>query len=183
MNREWTRVWERSKSVWMGMRSSIKIIAGLSWPLFSIQTIMNLNLSVFNGNAVRLLSANQICQMSNNCVPDNKSYIPDQPGTKCLAQQVCCIWFILKRWVWVLDMPCLPAADEMCIGKKFNTAAVAMICKLLTEKDVVVLPQWISWGNTLEGWVNLERNDYPGIVREYPGWYPLPRLNIVSRHL
>jgi len=56
-----------------------------------------------------------------------------------------------------------------------------MICKLLTEKVVMGLPLCILWGNTLETWVILVDNDFPGIVGEEREWYPLQRLNAVPR--
>jgi len=41
-----------------------------------------------------------------------------------------------------------------------------MLCKLVTEKVVMGLPLSILWGNTLEEWVILADNDFPGIVGE-----------------
>ena len=38
-------------------------------------------------------------------------------------------------------------------------------------------------GNTMEEWVILAHNDFPGIVAKEWGWYPLQRLNSVPRHL
>jgi len=72
-------------------------------------------------------------------------------------------------------------ADEMGLGKTFTLVAVAMICKLLTEKVVMGLPLSILWGNTLEQWVIVADNDIPGIVGEKREWYLLQRLNSVAR--
>jgi len=58
-----------------------------------------------------------------------------------------------------------------------------MLCKLVTEKVVMGLPQSIFWGNTVEEWVILAVNDFPGIVGEEREWYPLQRLNSVPRLL
>jgi SNF2 family DNA or RNA helicase len=74
-------------------------------------------------------------------------------------------------------------ADEMGLGKTFTSVAVAMLCKLVTEKVVMGLPLSIFWGNTLEEWVSLADNDVPSIVGEEQEWYPLQRLNSVTRHL
>jgi len=38
-------------------------------------------------------------------------------------------------------------------------------------------------GNTLEEWVILAQNNFPGMVGEERVWYPLQRLNSVPRHL
>jgi len=43
------------------------------------------------------------------------------------------------------------------------------------------LPLSILWGNTLEEWVILAHDDFPGIVGEEREWYPLQRLNSVPR--
>src|SRR5882757_11103657 len=61
--------------------------------------------------------------------------------------------------------------------------AAAMLCKLVTEKVAMGLPLAILWGNTLEEWVILADNDFPGIVSEEWEWYPLQRLNSVPRRL
>ena len=74
-------------------------------------------------------------------------------------------------------------ADEMGLGKTFTSVAAAMLCKLLTEKVVLVMPLSILWGNTFEEWVILTDNDFPGIVGEEREWYPLQRLKSVPRRL
>ena len=73
--------------------------------------------------------------------------------------------------------------DEMGLGKTFTSVAAAMLGKLVTESAVIGLPLSILWGNTLEQWVMLEHNDFPGIVSEEPECYPLKRLNAVPRRL
>jgi len=90
--------------------------------------------------AVRLLNAHQICQSTDDRVPGHKYSIPGLPGTQCLAHQVWAIWFIVRRWVWVSDMPGALVANEMGVGKTFTSIAAAMLCKLVTEKVVMGLP-------------------------------------------
>ena len=80
-------------------------------------------------------------------------------------------------------MPGALVADEMGLGKTFTSVAAAMLCKLVTEKVVMGLPLSILWGNTLEEWVILAHNDFPGIVGEEREWYPLQRLNYFRRRL
>jgi len=74
-------------------------------------------------------------------------------------------------------------ADEMGLGKTFTSVAAAMICKLLTEKVVMGLLLSILWGNTLEEWVNVVQNNFPGIIGEEREWYPLQRPNSVPHRL
>jgi len=45
----------------------------------------------------------------------------------------------MRRWVLDADMPGALVADEIGFGKTFTSVAAAMICKLLTEKDVMGL--------------------------------------------
>jgi hypothetical protein len=80
-------------------------------------------------------------------------------------------------------MPGALVAYEMGLGKTFSSVTAAMHCKLVTEKVVVGLPLSILWGNTLEEWVILVHNDFPGIVGKEREWYPLQRLNSVPCHL
>jgi len=67
--------------------------------------------------------------------------------------------------------------DEMGPRKTFTSIAAAMLCKFVTDKDVMWLPLSILWGNTLQEWVILAHNNFPGIVGEEWDWYPLQRLN------
>jgi len=80
-------------------------------------------------------------------------------------------------------MPEALVADEMGPGKTFTSVAAAILCKLVTEKVIMGLPLSILWGNTIEEWVILAHNDFPGIVGEEWDWYPLQRLNSVPRRL
>jgi hypothetical protein len=154
-------------------------------------SVLNTVLSTINNEfepkcldeAVRLLYAHSICQSTYDRVPGHKYSIPGLPGTKFLAHQVWAIWLIMRRWVWDGDMPGALVADEMGLGKTFTSVAAAMLCKLLTEKVVMGLPLSIVRGNTLEEWVILARNDFPGIIGEEREWYPLQRLNSVPRRL
>jgi hypothetical protein len=51
-------------------------------------------------------------------------------------------------------MPGALVADEMGLGKTFTSVAAAMLCKLVTKKDVMGLPLSFLLKNTLEEWVN-----------------------------
>jgi hypothetical protein len=99
------------------------------------------------------------------------------------VQQASAIWFIVRRWVWDADMAGALVADDIGLGKTFTSVAVAMLCKLVTEKVAMGLPLSILWVNSLEEWVILARNDFPGIVGEEREWYLLQRSNSVPRHL
>jgi hypothetical protein len=116
--------------------------------------------------AVRLLNAHPIRQTTDDPVPCHKHSIPGLPATKFLAHHVWAIWFIMRRWIWDADIPGAPVADEMGVGKTFTSVAAAMLCTLVTETVVMELPLSILWGNTLEEWVILADNNFPGIVGE-----------------
>jgi len=133
--------------------------------------------------AATMLNAHPIRQSTDHCVPGHKYLIPGLPGSKFPAYQVWAIWFIMRRWVWDADMPGAPVADEMGLGKNFTSVAVAMISKLVTENVVMGLPLSILWGNTLEEWMILAHNDFPGTVGEEKEWYTLQKLNSVPHRL
>jgi len=152
-------------------------------------SVLNTVLSTINNEfeheclyeAVRLLNAHPIRQSTDDRVPGHKYSILGLPRTKFLAHQVWAIWFIVRRWVWDTEMPGALVADEMGLGKTFTSVAAAMLCKLVIEKVVMGLPLSILWGNTLEGWVILAVNDFPGIVGEEREWNLLQRLNSEPR--
>jgi len=70
--------------------------------------------------AVRLLNARLIRQTPDDHVPGHKYSIPGLPRTRLLAHQVQAILFIVKRWVWDVDMPGALVSDEMDLGKTFT---------------------------------------------------------------
>jgi len=82
-----------------------------------------------------------IHQSIDDRVSGNKYSIPGLAGTLFLAHQVWAIWYIVKRWVRDSDMPGVLVADEMSLRKIVTLVAAALMCKLLTEKVVVELPQ------------------------------------------
>jgi len=131
------------------------------------------------GEVVRLLNAHPIHQLTDDWVPGYKYSIPGRPIKKFRAHQVWAIWFIVRRWVWDADMPGALVADEMGLGKTFTSVAVAMICKLLTERVVIGLPLTIVWGNTLAERLNMVQNNFPGIIGKERERYPLWRHNAV----
>ena len=126
---------------------------------------------------VRVLNAHHIRQSQDDRVEGHKYSIEDLSRTIFLVDQFWVIWFIVRRWVSDADMPGALLADEMSLGKTITSVAAAMLCKLVTEKVVIGLPLSILWGNTLEEWVILVHNNFPGIVGEELVWYPLQRLN------
>jgi len=132
---------------------------------------------------IRHLNAHPIYQLTDDHVQGHRNSIPGQPRAKFLADQVMTIWFILRRCVWDADMPGELVEGEMGLGKTFTLVAVAMICKLVSEKGVMGLPLSILWGKTIEKWVILAINDCPGIVGEEWERYPLQRLHFVRCHL
>jgi len=132
--------------------------------------------------AVRLLNVRPIRQSTDDRVLGHKYSLPGLHESKFLAHQVWVIWFIVRRWVWDADMPGAVVADGMGLGKTCTSVAAAMLCKLVTEQVVMGLPLSILWGNSLEEWVILAHNDFPGIVGEEWEWHPLQRLNSVPHH-
>jgi hypothetical protein len=76
-------------------------------------------------------------------------------------------------------MPGALVVDDMCLEKTCTSGAVAMLCNSVTEKVVMGLPQCILWGNTLEEWMMLGPNTFPGIVGEEQESYPFHRLKSV----
>jgi hypothetical protein len=76
-------------------------------------------------------------------------------------------------------MPDALVADEMDLGKTFTSVATAILCKMVTEKVLIGLPLSTLWGNTVDGWVIMAHNEFPGIVWGEREWYPLERLNSV----
>jgi len=70
-----------------------------------------------------------------------------------VVHQVEVIWLIVRRCIWDVDMPEVLVADKMGLGKTSTSVAVAMICKLFTEKAVMWLLLSLLWSNTLEEWV------------------------------
>jgi len=135
------------------------------------------------GAAVRLLNALPIRQSTEDHVPGQEYSIPGLPGTKFLAHQVSATWCTVRMWVGDAYMPGALVADEVGLGKTFTSVSAAMICTLLTEKVVMGLPVAILCGDTLDEWVNMAQNDFPGIINEERERYPSRRQHSVPRRL
>jgi hypothetical protein len=113
---------------------------------------------------VMVLNAHPIRQSPDTHIPGHMYSIPGQSGTKFLVHHIWAIWFIERRWVGDSDMTGTLVADEMGLGKTLTSKAAAMIWKLLIEKLVIGLPQWILWGNTPKEWVNGHTTTFPGLL-------------------
>jgi len=115
--------------------------------------------------AVRLLNAHPIHQSTDDRVPGHQNSIPGLLGTRFLPLQVWAIQCIVRRWVWYAGMPGALVVDEMGLGNTFPLVAVAMICKMVTERVVMRLQLFILWGNTVEERVILAHNDFARICQ------------------
>jgi len=79
----------------MVRRSLIQIIGVQFWPLCSIQSSMNLNISVILSQVGCWIRFGFTYEM-----PSNKYSIPGQPGTKFPVYHVLIEWFIMRRCSW-----------------------------------------------------------------------------------
>ena len=55
------------------------------------------------------------------------------PSVAFLAHQIWAIWFIVRRWVFVVDLPGVLLADEMGLGKTFMVLAAALYAKIVSN--------------------------------------------------
>jgi hypothetical protein len=85
----------------------------------------------------------------------------------------------MRRCVWDSDISGILVADKIGVGQTLTSVAVAMLCKLVTERVVMGWPLFVLCGNTFQQWVILVHNDIPDIVGEEREWYLLQRLNSV----
>jgi hypothetical protein len=84
----------------------------------------------------------------------------------------------MRRWIWDSDMPGVLVADDMGLGRTFTSASVAIICKMLTEKVVIGLPQSVVLENTHDKRQNLAQNNFPNDI-----WWRTEAVSIaVTEH-
>jgi hypothetical protein len=152
---------------------------------------MNTALSTINNEfehdvvveAARLPRVYPICQWKDNRVHGNKYSFRSLLGTMFQVHQIWAIWLIVRRWIWELDMPGALVADAMCLGKMLTLVAVALLCKLLTDNNVLGLPQSILWVNTVEELISMVQNDNSGINGDEHKRYLLPRPNSMPHRI
>jgi hypothetical protein len=89
--------------------------------------------------AVRLLNVRPAHQSLDDCVPGHKYSIPGWPRTMFLAHKVWAIWFIVRTWVKDAYIPGALVADVLGVGKTLASVAMAMLCRLVSEKVVMGL--------------------------------------------
>jgi hypothetical protein len=99
-----------------------------------LKTINNKSEHGCLNEVIGLRNTHTIHQIQVDQVSCTQYTITGLPRPKYLVHQVLAIWYILRNWVWDSDMPGVLLAHTISLGKTFTSVAVAMICKLHTEK-------------------------------------------------
>ena len=99
--------------------------------------------------------------------------------------QIWAIWFIVRRWVFDVDLPGVLLADEMGLGKTFTVLAAALYAKvvsneLMSNKEYKLL---FLFGRTLPQWREDVEQRFPGLSLVHRGWYPCAHTRHLPRRL
>ena len=107
------------------------------------------------------------------------------PSVTFLAHQIWAIWFIVRCWVFDVDLPRVLLADKMGLGKTFTVLAAALYDKvvsneLMSNKEYK-LP--FLFGRTLPQWRQEVEQGLPGLSLVHRGWYPSIHARPLPRRL
>ena len=86
--------------------------------------------------AVPLLRATSRPDAPADQIRGMKHLLKPFPSVAFLAHQIWAIWFIVRRWVYDVDLPGVLLADEMGHGKTFTVLAAALYVKIVSNELV-----------------------------------------------
>ena len=111
-----------------------------------------------------------------------KHHLEPFPSVTFHTHQIWAIWFIVRCWVFDVDLPGVLLADEMGLGKTFTVLAAALCAKVVSNESMsnkeYKLP--FIFGRTLPQWWQEVEQGFPGLSLVPRGWYsctharPLP---------
>ena len=84
--------------------------------------------------AVALLGATSRLDAPADQMQGTKYLLEQFPSVTFLAHQIWAIWFIVRRWVFDVDLPGVLLADEMGLGKTFRVLAAALYAKVVSNE-------------------------------------------------
>ena len=135
--------------------------------------------------AVALLGATSRPDAQDDVIRGTKYLLKAFPSVTFLAHQIWGIWFLVRRWLFDVDLPGVLLADEMGLGKTYTVLAAALFAKtiahsLMTRQDCPLL---VFFGRTLRQWQDEVEQGFPGLSEAQRGWYPCTHPRPVPRRL
>ena len=107
------------------------------------------------------------------------------PSVAFLVHQIWTIWFIVRRWVFDVDLPGVLLADEMGLGKTFTVIVAAHYAKIVSNELMsnkeYKLP--FFFGRTLHLWREEVEQGFPGLSLVHRVWYPCTHARPLPRRL
>ena len=102
-----------------------------------------------------------------------------------LAHQIWAIWFIVRRWVFDVDLPGVLLADEMGLGKTVTVLAAALYAKVVSNKLMSNKEYKFPFlfGRTLPQWRQEVEQGFPGLSLVHREWYPCTHARPLPRRL
>ena len=124
--------------------------------------------------AVALLGATSRPDAQDDLIRGTKYLLKPFPSVTFLAHQIWGIWFLVRRWLFDIDLPGVLLADEMGLGKTFTVLAAALFAKtvahsLMSTKDC---PLSIFFGRTFRQWQDEVEQGFAGLSEAQREWYP-----------
>ena len=107
------------------------------------------------------------------------------PSVAFLTHQIWVIWFIVRRWVFDVDLPRVLLVDEMGLSMTFSVLAAALYAKIvyneLVSNKEYKLP--FLFGRTLHLWWEEVEKGFPGLSLVHRRWYPCTHTRPLLRRL
>ena len=137
--------------------------------------------------AVVLLGATSRPDAPDDQIRGTKYVLKPIPAITLLAHQIWAIWFIIRRWVFDIDLPGVLLADEMGLGKTFTVLAASLYAKtvaheLMSEKGEEYAVPFL-FGRTLPHWREEVARGFPGLSPMHREWYPCTHTQPIPRRL
>ncbi len=135
--------------------------------------------------AIFLLGAVARTDAPEDTIRGTKYKLKALPNVTFLAHQIWAIWFIVRRWVFDVDLPGVILADEMGLGKTFTVMAAALYAKMLTH-DLLSDPSRqlpVLFNQSLQQWQHEVSQGFPSLTDAQKQWYPCRHRQPLPRRL
>ena len=135
--------------------------------------------------AVALLGATSRPDAPDDLIRGTKYLLKSFPSVSFLAHQIWAIWFLVRRWLFDVDLPGVLLADEMGLGKTFTVLAAALFAKTIAHSFMSnkEYPLSFFFGRTFRQWQNEVEQEFAGLSEVQRGWYPCTHPRPVPRRL
>ena len=135
--------------------------------------------------AVALLGATSRPDAPDDLFRGTKYLLKSFPSVSFLAHQMRAIWFLVRLWLFDVDLPGVLLADKMGLRKTFTALAAAVFAKTIAHSFMLnkEYPLSFFFERKFRQWQNEVAQEFAGLSEVQRGWYLCTHPRPVLRRL